>query len=218
MLSVIIVAAGASSRFQGEKQLTLLNGLPLFLHSVREYLPMADAMVVAVPRGRLEEYRGIVAQYGLSSDKMRLTEGGGTRTQSVRNALAALDAQDGIVAIHDAARPLAKAAMLAELVTAARQWGGAAPGVPSTDTLLLTDEQDIMVGVIPRQNTWRVATPQVFQLPQLREAYANLREDAVFTDDTQVFHAAGGTVKLLLEKSPNPKVTYPGDLPVGGQW
>jgi 2-C-methyl-D-erythritol 4-phosphate cytidylyltransferase len=134
-LGIILVAGGSSTRFGADKQFALLAGLPVFLHSVRAFLPCATELVLVVPSGRQEDFHGKIIQYKLDSPKIRYATGGATRSESVQNGLAALSFTDGIVAIHDAARPLATAELLMKLVEAAETFGGAAPAHPVTDTL-----------------------------------------------------------------------------------
>lgn len=213
-LVLIIVAAGSSERFGGrEKQLELLGGLPVFLHSVKKLSPLARATVIAVPQGDVVRYRDIAAKYGFAEEVLHFVEGGSSRTASVRNALAKAASllQEGIVAIHDAARPLASQEMLRCLVKTAREFGGAAPGKKVSDTMLRTDENDNISEYVPRTGIWRMATPQVFRLQELLKAY-NAVQNQDFTDDTQVFLRNGGKVHMLHENACNIKITYPEDL------
>lgn len=58
-LAVVIVAGGSARRFGGNKLLLELDGLPLFLHCVRRFLPAAapGCLVVVHPRGGGDEFR-----------------------------------------------------------------------------------------------------------------------------------------------------------------
>ena len=148
-------------------------------------------------------------EHGFST--VRCVEGGEERTDSVQCGLDALAATDGFVAIHDAARPLATASLLKELLAAAQAHGGAVPAHRVVDTLMRTDDARVAQEAISRKNAWAVSTPQVFDLPGLRAAYASLH-GKIYTDDAQVFMASGGKVVIVEEKSPNGKVTYPADI------
>ena len=210
-LGIILVAAGSSTRFGADKQFALLAGLPVFLHSVRAFLSCATELVLVLPSGRQDEFRTKIVEHGFDSPKIRYATGGATRSESVQNGLSALSFTDGIVAIHDAARPLATAELLMKLVEAAKTFGGAAPAHPVTDTLLVGDETNRMTGVQPREHLWQVATPQVFQLQPLLAAYRHAAGQP-FTDDTQVFFHDGGHVQIVSDSSNNLKITYPEDL------
>ena len=210
-LGVIIVAAGGASRFGDEKQTLPLRGLPVFLHSVRTFLPMADELVVAVPPGRVDAYKALAERHGIPPGELTWIEGGATRSGSVRNALGALSLQEGMVAVHDAARPLATVDLLHALLDLSGGTAGAVPGSQVRDTLLQSDADGCMTGVVDREMCRCAQTPQVFPLAKLREAYS-LLEGKSFTDDTQVFHAAGGTVRILPWTENNLKLTYREDL------
>ncbi len=98
-----------------------------------------------------------------------------------------------------------------KLVQAAKQFGGAAPAHPVTDTLLVADDTNRMTGVQPRDHLWQVATPQVFNMQKLLAAYRHAAGQP-FTDDTQVFFHDGGHVQIVPDSSDNLKITYPEDL------
>ena len=65
----------------------------------------------------------------------------------MRRALAALTLHDGMVAVHDAARPLATEKLLLALLDLAGEKDGAVPVSPVRDTLLTTDEQGRMTSI-----------------------------------------------------------------------
>ena len=220
---IIILAAGTSSRFQTDKMFASLGGLPLFLHSVKRFLDETDMMVLVVPPGAQGKFMDACKQNDIQHERIHFVEGGSTRTDSVTNALAFIRAQlsandmsERLVAIHDAARPFATVAMLRCLCATARAVGGAAPGTPIVDTVLLTDDQRIVRRAVPRANLWRVSTPQVFRLHELLEAYAKVSPPCAscvsMTDDSQVFIANGGCVKIVTEEADNMKITFPDDL------
>ena len=210
-LGVVIVAGGAAKRFGGGNKLLLdLGGIPLFCHAIRTFLPLAQRMAAAVPEAELERFRSLAEQY-LPGSGVRFTAGGPFRSASVQAGLRALGMNSGIVAVHDAARPLATAELLRALVERARETGGAVPGKPVTDTLQRSDGDGRIVATVERENLWRVETPQVFDTALLLEAYRR-HPDTDFTDDAGAFTAAGFPCAVLRSDAPNPKITYPGDL------
>lgn len=212
-LIMVILAAGSAHRFKANKLFASLAGSPLFLHSVRTFLPLADDLKLVIPDGEQHTFRQALADADLPLERIAFIAGGASRTDSVRHALQAItaDSDNCLVAIHDAARPLATAQLLLRLCDAAWHYGGAAPGHPVVDTMLTCDNDDLMRGVVPREHTWAISTPQVFRLSELKSAYEASGE-MVYTDDTQVFFHHGGTVKLVPEDGCNLKVTYPEDL------
>ena len=157
-----------------------LDGLPLFLHCVRRFLPAAapGCLVVVHPRGGGDEFR-LAAERFLPDAPIVWTAGGAFRCASVQAGLAAIPLREGIVAIHDAARPLASVSLLETLAEEARRSGGAIPGKPVTDTLKRSDGGGMIAGTVSREGLWRVETPQVFDLSRLRAAYAANPENGI---------------------------------------
>ncbi len=211
-LAVVIVAGGSARRFGDNKLLLELDGLPLFLHSVKNFLPLAapGCLVVVHPQDGGEPFRAAAARC-LPEAPIVWAAGGAFRCASVCAGLNAIPLTRGVVAIHDAARPLASAALLEALAEEARHTDGAIPGKPVTDTLKRSDEFGLVAETVERAGLWRVETPQVFQLERLRAAYARFPEQD-FTDDAGVMAAAGFSCRILHHPDENLKITYPGDL------
>jgi 2-C-methyl-D-erythritol 4-phosphate cytidylyltransferase len=70
-LSVIIVAGGSSRRYgNGNKLLEMLSGMPIFLHSVKKFLPMCmeKGLVMVVPKDEEANFKEITKQYNIDID------------------------------------------------------------------------------------------------------------------------------------------------------
>ncbi len=214
-LGIIIAAAGTSSRFGGDdKLLRKLDGMPLFLHSVRNFYPLCPEwnMLVVVQFEKLAEFKDTAAAY-LPECRLRFVAGAKLRADSVRNGLDALGPQTKFVAIHDAARPWATGGLLERCLATARLHGGAVPAKPMVDTLKRATEEGRIIDTVRRDNLWRVETPQVFNLEQLLDA--NERIDGVdieFTDDASIMEAAGYEVYIVCNQEKNTKITYRKDI------
>lgn len=210
---VVIAAGGSGSRFGGTNKLfALLDGRPVFTHSLRAFAPYCrpEALVVVAPESDHAEFRHLAATYcpGLA---FQLAAGGATRGRSVQAGLAMLPAGTEYVAVHDAARPLTTPELLMCCLDDARRYGGAIAARPVSDTLKRAAADGTIAATVDRNGLWAVETPQVFALTLLRQAYAAAGERE-FTDDGGVMEAAGMTVKLTLAAAPNLKITYPADL------
>jgi 2-C-methyl-D-erythritol 4-phosphate cytidylyltransferase len=181
------------------------------------------SIVVAVPPGFVHE---------LGGDDLHVTDGGATRSQSVANALEAVDTE--LVAIHDAARPLLTAELIEELVArldADRAAAAVIAAAPLTDTIkraggeaeagasagLSTpetgDAELVVEATLDRRRLWAAQTPQVFRAEALRAALeaGEATHDAA-TDEAMLIEAAGGTVLIHPVSAENFKVTTPLDL------
>jgi len=103
----IVVAAGQGRRFGGFKQFMTFRGKPLFLHSLSAFEACKNIVeiVLAVPRTRIASVRRTVRNAGITKVHT-IVAGGARRQDSVKNALSAVSQKRGIVAVHDAVRPM----------------------------------------------------------------------------------------------------------------
>jgi 2-C-methyl-D-erythritol 4-phosphate cytidylyltransferase len=221
-LGIVIAAGGSGSRFSKKvnKLLVEYKNKPLLIHSLETFLPVApDNLVVAAPADLLTEMRSLVDDF-LPGNKIKWTPGGATRLASVNKAANLLDNDTDLIAIHDAARPLADRQLLTELCNAALEYSGAIPGVAPVDTVKEVDENGIIVKNLIRKQLALVATPQVFDYPLYMQALEMLPEavrsgvceDPVLTDDAALFTAAGNPVKVVYHSGNNFKVTLACDI------
>ena len=143
-------------------------------------------------------------------------EGGAERADSVRAALAVIDADAAVIVVHDAARPLASAELHQAVVAAVHAGADAViPAVPVTDTVkrVRHDEHGdaVVVETLDRTHLVAVQTPQAFRADLLRAAHA---DNADATDDAALVEAVGGTVVVVPGEATNLKITGPDDLAV----
>lgn len=217
MAHAIIAAAGSGERLRagGPKALAEVAGEPMLLWSLRAFAEAesVDAVVVTAPPGHEDEVRGLAG-----TDAARVVTGGATRSESVANGLAALgeegDPPDGIVAIHDAARPLVTPALIDQTVAALGQDAGAAgviAAVRVADTLKREAAAGVIAATVSRDGLWAAQTPQVFRVAALREVTGDAAAGAA-TDEAMLVERQGWTVLLHEAETANFKVTTPQDL------
>ncbi|MCM1483042.1 MAG: 2-C-methyl-D-erythritol 4-phosphate cytidylyltransferase [Muribaculaceae bacterium] len=214
-LCIIIVAGGTGSRFGSElpKQFCELAGRPVLMHTIdrlRKAAPEAG-MVIAMHRDYMDMWHTICREVGFTSPPTVI--GGSTRWESVRNALAAVPQSAGMIAVHDAARPLVEKPVMDRLLGAVRSGAhGAIPAVAVTDSLRMVTAHGSES--VDRTRYRAVQTPQLFQASLLRRAY-ELPWRPEFTDDASVMESAGFGELRLVEGSPvNIKITHPADLEI----
>jgi 2-C-methyl-D-erythritol 4-phosphate cytidylyltransferase len=211
----VIAAAGSGQRLGagGPKALVGCGGRPLIGWSLAAFAAAAaiDEVVIAAPPG-FEDEVGELAGEGVV-----VVAGGETRAESV--SLAVESANGGVVAIHDAARPLVTAELIDRLVE--RLDGSGAEGViaaaPVADTLKSAGEGGSVQRTVDRSGLWGAQTPQVFRADALRAAQEAARaagELDAATDEAWLIERAGGTVLLEATGAPNLKVTEAADLAV----
>jgi len=145
-LSVIIPAAGASSRYglRGADPTRTkldedLGGKSVLQRSIELFhtRPEVDTIVVAGPADD-DAFEAFSRRHAdrLALLGCALVRGGAThRWETVRGALAAIDPGSSHVAIHDAARPAAPPAMIDRVLEAASRFDAVIPVVEVRDTL-----------------------------------------------------------------------------------
>ena len=203
---VIIVAGGSGSRAGGArpKQFRFLGGMPVLARTINTFaaaLPGAE-IVAVLPRFDVAEHK--------------IAAGGAERFHSVRNGLAALTSDPGLIAVQDGVRPLGSVAMIRRVAEAAAKHGAAIPVVEPVDSFRETDGEADAAGraashIVDRRLLRIVQTPQIFRAEVLRRAYES-EYRAEFTDDASVVEAVGQAVCLAEGERENLKLTTPGDF------
>lgn len=220
-VAVVVVAAGAGTRLGAgvNKVLLPLHGVPVVAWSVRTALGLPDVRrVVVVHRPDEAEALGEALLPHLGDAEVVLVPGGATRHDSEWQALRVLaDEVDAgavrVVAVHDAARPLAGADLFERTFAAAREHGGAIPVVPVDHVVgreAATTVPAPLVGV---------QTPQVFRADVLLAAYrAAERDGFTGTDTASCVERYGAVPVAAVPSTPaNLKVTFPEDLAVAAR-
>jgi 2-C-methyl-D-erythritol 4-phosphate cytidylyltransferase len=192
----VVVAGGSGQRFGAMKQYELLGDRRVIDHARSVAESVSDGVVVVVPADDVAREGGVA--------------GGATRSESVRNGLAAVPAHATIVCVHDAARPFADVACFRAVIAAVHGGAdGAVPGVPVTDTIKRVDASGTVIDTPPRSQLVAVQTPQAFRASVLRAAHASGRDA---TDDAALVEQAGGRVVVVPGSADNRKITTPDDL------
>jgi 2-C-methyl-D-erythritol 4-phosphate cytidylyltransferase len=211
----VILAAGAGTRVGAgtNKVLLPLSGTPILVHSLRTVLDVAAVhrvVLVVRPEDRDAVADAVTPHLGVHD--LWLVEGGEQRHDSEWRALQALADDIGsgeidVVAVHDAARPLAAASLWESVLAAAAQHGGAIPVVP-TPRLSRRD------GSLGPSGLVAVQTPQAFRARELLSAYRQAAAEGFAGTDTAACleRYVGLTIVAVASTAANLKVTFPEDL------
>jgi len=203
--AVIITAAGRGTRLGGEpKQWRDLGGDSVLARSMAAFDGFSRIIVVLHPD---DMARGVAELSG----RVTLIAGGATRSDSVRAGLLALSGS-GVrhVLIHDGARPLVSAAVIAGVVSALQAGAqAAAPALAVTDALWRGEDARV-TGTQPREGLFRAQTPQGFALDAILAAHRAFPEGAA--DDVELALRAGIEVAITPGDEDNLKLTYGPDF------
>jgi 2-C-methyl-D-erythritol 4-phosphate cytidylyltransferase len=214
-VGVVIVAGGSGTRAGGGelKQFRWVAGKPMLLHSVQAFMARPDVgtVVVVLP----SQYAGDPPPwlFQCDVDRLLLSLGGRTRSESVANGLDDLPDEAEIVLVHDAARPLVGAATIDRVVSAVRAGRSAIAALPVVDTLKEVDGDGRIVTTVPRHNLWRAQTPQGFPRRVLVDAHRRAKADRIdATDDAALLERLGIAVEVVRGSERALKVTDAGDF------
>ena len=205
-VTALIVAAGSGSRLgaDGPKQYRILGSKAVLAHAVDAMTshPRVDAVRVVIGAGQEE-----LAQLALGTrDIGALILGGKERADSVRAGLAAIG--DGIVLVHDAARPFCPPEVIDRLLDALDKHDGAVPVLAIADTI--AKARGTVDAMVDRTALVRIQTPQAFHVEDLLYAYGEAGKRAP-TDESTVMVDAGLKVATVEGDLMLDKLTTPAD-------
>lgn len=213
--AAVILAAGSGTRVGSplNKVLLPLDGVPILARSVRTVLEVVGVhriVLVVRPEDR-EAVREAVTPH-LGAHDLWVVDGGVQRHDSEWQALRTLaaDIEDGeidVVAIHDAARPLAPPSLWRAVIDSAAEHGAAIP-VLAVPRLSRRDGTTAPPGLVG------VQTPQAFRARELLDAHRRAAAEGFVATDTAacLTHYTEITVRGVPSTSANLKVTFPEDL------
>lgn len=210
--SVILLAAGASSRMGQPKLALPFGGRTALEHALLAFLQVEDSpvleIILAVSPQTQDLAAGLANQYGALLP-VRVCMGGATRGDSVFQALQL--ARGDVVCIHDGARCLVSWSVIQASIQAARAQGSGVAAIPCRDTLWQADG----AATLPREGFCAAQTPQSFSRARLVAAYEDAQKAGVAaTDDAAIYSRLYGPVTFSAGDLANQKLTVPEDIPL----
>jgi 2-C-methyl-D-erythritol 4-phosphate cytidylyltransferase len=210
----IIVAGGSGSRMQSSvaKQFLLLNGKPLLMHTIQAFnrCPLNPEILLVLNIHQHSYWEELCAAHNFDISH-QVIKGGEQRFHSVKNGLKAIGGK-GIVAVHDAVRPLVSSDLILRSYRNAEELGNCIPGITPSDSVrrILDDGTN---EALNRNELTLVQTPQTFNVDVLKKAYqVPFRNE--FTDDASVAEYSGHSIHLIEGERENIKITYPEDMEI----
>jgi 2-C-methyl-D-erythritol 4-phosphate cytidylyltransferase len=210
----ILVAAGRGERLGagGPKAFRPLGGQPLLLKAALafEAAPSVGALVAVVPESEVQRARELLRPLR----KLRAVVEGGTRRQDsvLRGMREAPDGFEGVVLVHDAARPFVDVALIDAVARAAAESGAAVPVLGIADTVKRVHDGRV-VETLDRSELGAAQTPQGFRFSLLTRAYEEAFRDRVtLTDEAMAVERLGLAVATVEGSALNRKITTPEDM------
>jgi 2-C-methyl-D-erythritol 4-phosphate cytidylyltransferase / 2-C-methyl-D-erythritol 2,4-cyclodiphosphate synthase len=220
--AALVVAAGRGQRLGGTipKQYRRVGGRMVLAETLAHLgaVPTIRTLLTLIHPDDADLYAEAIRQSRLDPARLSQAEGGATRQGSVLNGLEALAASgfppDGLVLIHDAARPFASETVLLRALIAAVDHGAAIPVLPVADTLATLDGTGKLTGNPDRGAIRVVQTPQAFRFGLILDAHRRAAREGRtdFTDDAGVAAAFGHSVASFAGDPALFKITLEADL------
>ncbi len=207
-VSAIIPAAGSGSRFGEEKQFKILNGRPLWAYTLDPFIKssLINEILFIVPETYINTVQSSESFIIASKKKeIKVIPGGPKRTDSVLNGLYSTKKTNGLVCIHDAARPFIRQSFITETVNSCKDFDGAVLAIPSVDTVKVVKDE-IINKTIDRTIIWMAQTPQTFHRDKLLDAFKNNIKVHV-TDESVLMELSGYSIKIINGDAENFKIT-----------
>jgi 2-C-methyl-D-erythritol 4-phosphate cytidylyltransferase len=211
---VIIPAAGQGKRMgAGKNKLLLeLNHIPVIIHTLKVFDEdeLCEGIILAIHPQDEEEFKSLLEKYQVKK-VLALVPGGKERQDSIYHALKTVKS-DGIILVHDAARPFILKKHIHRLLDTAQVTGAAIIGVPAKDTMKTVRDHMVMA-TVERSSLWAVQTPQAFHFSLLYRAYEQAVKDCyIGTDDSSLVERISHPVTMVEGDYDNIKLTTQEDL------
>jgi len=212
-VAALIVAAGRGSRAGpgAPKQYRQLAGEPVLRRTLSAFAahPLISSVMAVIHEDDREAYG--IASAGLAK-LLDPCAGGATRQASVRAGLERLAASPpDYVLIHDGARPLVSARLIADCISALAEHAGALAALTVTDTIRRATAEGLAGETVDRAGLWRAQTPQAFRFGAILDAHRRASDDD-YTDDVAVAAAACIDIAMVEGDEDNIKITSAEDL------
>ena len=207
----IIVAAGTGSRMNSglPKQFLLLCGKPVLYYSLQAFYDNSSdtKILVVLAQQEAERWMKLCAEYKINIPH-EIVFGGATRTESVLNGLNTIT-ENGVIAIHDGARPLVSDKIIENCFLSACKNGTGIACVKPKDSIRIVSESANKA--IDRDDLRLIQTPQTFTSAIIKNAFL-INGTETSTDDATIAEKAGYKIHLVEGSYTNFKITTPEDL------
>ncbi|OGS07568.1 MAG: hypothetical protein A2270_09910 [Elusimicrobia bacterium RIFOXYA12_FULL_51_18] len=208
--AAIILAGGRGKRMGREKQYLELAGRPMLEWAAEAFSGpggFEELVVVLNPENLARHGREWKAR------GFKTAPAGPTRMASLRNGFKTLSRAIELVAVHDGARPLVSARVVAGTLRRAGVSGAAVPAVPLKDTIKrVSADGAFFEETLDRSRLMAAQTPQCYRKETLARVLRTARAGTDYSDESQVLEKLGIRPAVVLSDYRNIKVTTPEDL------
>ena len=205
----MLLAGGSGTRMGASvpKQYLILEDQPIIQYSLEALRNSAwiDELIVVCG----EDYQH------LFGPDCRFARPGPSRQESVRSGFREIQQRDGLVLVHDGARPFLCETQLEDVIGAAIHYGAAVLALPMKATVKQASSLGFVQKTLDRSVLWEIQTPQVLRFDLMDLGFQLVDERRLeVTDDVSLAELCGHPVKLVQGSEQLLKITTPFDLEV----
>lgn len=217
----VILSGGIGSRMGLDipKQYVLVKGKPIISYCLKTFLDndKTDAIVIGVAN----EWKDYVVDTVEKLNPIKpifFAEPGETRQYSIYKALLVIRqngfADDDIVLIHDAARPLVSHELINRCYDGCKEADGIMPVIPIKDTTYLSKDGKHIQSLLNRSHLWGGQAPEAFCFGRYLRIHEEMpREELLkINGSTEIAFRAGLDCHMVEGDPVNFKITTPEDL------
>ncbi|MBR1542500.1 MAG: 2-C-methyl-D-erythritol 4-phosphate cytidylyltransferase [Bacteroidaceae bacterium] len=178
-MNIALIIAGGSGNRMGQdipKQFMYVENAPIIIHTLQCFQQHPDIAAIAVVclNGWETVLQSYANQYSITKLK-HIFPGGNSGMESIHNGIFGLKeagyADDDLVLIHDAVRPLLSQDIISSNIAICKAYGYAITGIKCREAILESEDGFSSSKSIPRDMLVRTQTPQTFRLKNIIEAH-----------------------------------------------
>lgn len=217
----IILASGSGERtgLDTPKQFLKIAGKTVIEHTLQtfEKHPKIDEIIIVANKNYIEKVQTIL-KANKYKKLIKIVQGGATRKDSSYNGINSINETEANVLIHDAVRPFISSKIIDDCIEALKSHKAIDVAIPSSDTIVIADENNLIKQIPERRFFRRGQTPQCFYLPLIKKAHElSLKDDEAknVTDDCSLVLRYNLSDVFIVEGDHfNRKITYPLDVAI----
>lgn len=166
------------------KQFMHVDNCPVIIHTMMCFQRHPDIQAIAVVclQGWDTVLQSYANQFNITKLKW-IFPGGNTGMESIHNGIYGLKeagcADDDLVLIHDAVRPLLSQDIISSNIAICKTYGYAITGIKCREAILESEDGFSSHNSIPRDKLIRTQTPQTFRLKNIIAAHEEAREKGI---------------------------------------
>ena len=229
MIFGAILAGGTGSRMgltNIPKQFLELGDKPIIVHTLQKFLLNSkfDVIYLGIHENWTGYMEDLIDKYVVdetNKNRIKIIVGGVDRNSTIMNIIDDIEknytlTDEDIIVTHDAVRPFITSRILEENIEMTKKYGACDTVIPAIDTIVVSENDEIIEEIPNRQYMYQGQTPQSFRILELKKLYNELsdKEKEILTDACKIFVIKGKEVHLIKGEISNLKITTQEDYKI----